>query len=459
MINILLVDDDKNNRFTLELLLEDIDGVKISEACNGEEAVRLCKDKKYNLIFMDIMMPVMDGITATREIKKISKSTMIIALSALEDKESKHKMLKAGAEDYIEKPINAELFLQRTKNYLNILNLRNIKIKNINAINPFTASVYDRLLVFKIKDESSLVQFWDYFLQKKIYNCTNLSDYIRVIYGLGLWLMQHNEQITIYIEESDKKLYIIVDSLFFLRKDIAQNIIKRHLSNVLFKIENNILSFELEKTNCVCGESFKEENQEIVEEKITKVEETQETITSKPSVKIQTTVDKSEIDSMHYSDAQKTSAKDFLKDFEVDSYVMDDLVENEKDMQNLFSYDAKLSEDILEATIKVFLQYGHVLNETIEFKDIAYSMESLTTVLNNVDIDALDDSKKSILRSYIEGIEADLSSWREHIFVLQDTPDIHYLDASLLDNCAEIERFILSDSEDEDEDEGELDFF
>jgi len=62
------------------------------------------------------------------------------------------------------------------------------------------------------------------------------------------------------------------------------------------------------------------------------------------------------------------------------------------------------------------------------------------------------------LRVYIQGIVEDLSNWRHYIFIAQDTPDIHYLDASLLDNCAEIENFVLGGSVSSEEND-DLEFF
>lgn len=74
------------------------------------------------------MMPNMDGFEATEYIKKVDKKSMIIALSALDDEASKNRMLALGAEDYITKPLNAEHFLQRLKQYIRIIALRNQQI-------------------------------------------------------------------------------------------------------------------------------------------------------------------------------------------------------------------------------------------------------------------------------------------------------------------------------------------
>jgi len=169
-MKLLIVDDDHNNRMTLQLLLEDIDNIDISEAKDGKEAIELCKKDHYDMIFMDIMMPNIDGISATRIIKSFDKKVMILALSALDDEESKNSMLTCGAEDYITKPIEENLFYQRVKNYMQIVELRNKKPINVNAINLFTQEVYSRSLKFSINSLQSLAELWDYYPNEPSYS-------------------------------------------------------------------------------------------------------------------------------------------------------------------------------------------------------------------------------------------------------------------------------------------------
>ena len=97
MTKILIVDDNDNNRLTLNLLLEDVKDVEVNEAINGKKAVQMCEKQDYDLVFMDIMMPIIDGVEATLCIKDIPKPPMIIALSALDDKELKQRDSFQGA--------------------------------------------------------------------------------------------------------------------------------------------------------------------------------------------------------------------------------------------------------------------------------------------------------------------------------------------------------------------------
>ena len=85
-MKVLIVDDNKNNRMIVSLLLEDFmddsDGIdfEIDEAADGLEAVNQCRKVAYDLVLMDIMMPNMDGVEATKIIRQENKSVMIIAI-------------------------------------------------------------------------------------------------------------------------------------------------------------------------------------------------------------------------------------------------------------------------------------------------------------------------------------------------------------------------------------------
>ena len=106
--NILVVDDNEINRKVAIGLLEPFQ-MQIDTAQNGEEALARIRDKVYDLIFMDHMMPVMDGIEATRAIRKLEDETRrnvpIIALSANATAEAKEMFLQAQMNDFVAKPV------------------------------------------------------------------------------------------------------------------------------------------------------------------------------------------------------------------------------------------------------------------------------------------------------------------------------------------------------------------
>jgi two-component system, sensor histidine kinase len=106
--NILLVEDNEMNRLVACEALSHY-GLHITEAINGLEAVELIKNKKFDIILMDVQMPVMNGFEATEMIRKVFKNdTPIIALTANALKGESVKCLAAGMDDYISKPFEED---------------------------------------------------------------------------------------------------------------------------------------------------------------------------------------------------------------------------------------------------------------------------------------------------------------------------------------------------------------
>jgi len=105
--NILLVEDNETNRLLILSLLE-ASGMHIDSAINGKIAVEKYKQnqEKYELVLMDIQMPVMDGYEATKQIRAIDKNIPIIAITANAMTEDKKKSKSAGMNEHISKPID-----------------------------------------------------------------------------------------------------------------------------------------------------------------------------------------------------------------------------------------------------------------------------------------------------------------------------------------------------------------
>jgi CheY-like chemotaxis protein len=104
---VLLVEDTEDNRFMMRRLLEMV-GYTVVEARNGQEAVHLAESESPALILMDLSLPIIDGLAATRLIRKIStaKKTPIIAVSAHDTADFEEEALAAGCNGYVTKPID-----------------------------------------------------------------------------------------------------------------------------------------------------------------------------------------------------------------------------------------------------------------------------------------------------------------------------------------------------------------
>jgi PAS domain S-box-containing protein len=116
---ILVVEDEESNYFLIERMLRKT-RVKVSWAKNGIESIQMCKKEHFDMVLMDIRMPVMDGYEATQEIKKIHRDIPIIAQTAFALKGEKEKSLAAGCDGYIAKPIDSYELMSILKEYLEV---------------------------------------------------------------------------------------------------------------------------------------------------------------------------------------------------------------------------------------------------------------------------------------------------------------------------------------------------
>jgi len=128
MPRVLLCDDELMNRKVASKILKK-EGFEVVEAVNGQEAIDILKTTAVDLILMDLMMPVMDGYEATKQIKNSKEYAHIplIVISALSDKEAIKKGLELGANEYISKPFDITEFVLRVRNSIKMGELQDNK--------------------------------------------------------------------------------------------------------------------------------------------------------------------------------------------------------------------------------------------------------------------------------------------------------------------------------------------
>ena len=113
-MKVLLVDDDEDSRFLLRKRLEGRKGFSVAgEAASGEEAVAQVEALPPDLVIMDVKMPGMGGVEATRQIKQIAPKTAVLAYSGLSDLEVIHAMRQAGATGYVLKDAPEDELIMR----------------------------------------------------------------------------------------------------------------------------------------------------------------------------------------------------------------------------------------------------------------------------------------------------------------------------------------------------------
>ena len=119
MKRILVVEDNETNLYLIRFILEK-NGCEVIEAREGAVSVELAIKEKPDLIIMDIQLPDIDGLEATKRIRasKVDGGIPIIALTSFAMAGDREKALAAGCTGYIEKPINPETFIAEIQKYL-----------------------------------------------------------------------------------------------------------------------------------------------------------------------------------------------------------------------------------------------------------------------------------------------------------------------------------------------------
>ena len=158
--NILVAEDNLNNQRLIQILLNKLE-LNSTIVSNGQEAVDIYKKEKYDLILMDINMPIMDGISATKHIREFEKelnySTAIIALTANSIEGDKEKYLSQGMNDYLSKPIEFDILVEILKKYFKSdflidINLHKVDINLISKKFQLPYEISEKLYL-KFKEE------------------------------------------------------------------------------------------------------------------------------------------------------------------------------------------------------------------------------------------------------------------------------------------------------------------
>ena len=117
-IKMLVCDDSILARKSMTGMLNSFGYENVTEVSNGEDAINKYKSEKPDIVFLDIVMPVKDGITATKEIMEFDPKAVIIVISSVGTQTHLREVIKAGAKDFIQKPVDAELLKQVLDHHL-----------------------------------------------------------------------------------------------------------------------------------------------------------------------------------------------------------------------------------------------------------------------------------------------------------------------------------------------------
>lgn len=113
-IKILIVEDNDSNYLLAKIILKEY---QTRRAVNGVEAIEQVKGDRFDVVFMDVNMPVMDGLEATRKIREFNKDIPIFAVTAKAFDSDRMDALDAGCNGFITKPINQKELIRIVKNF------------------------------------------------------------------------------------------------------------------------------------------------------------------------------------------------------------------------------------------------------------------------------------------------------------------------------------------------------
>lgn len=154
--SILLVDDNPANlQFTSELLTAL--NTNVRQANSGPKAIEACQEEKFDVIFMDIQMPGMDGIEATRRIREIEKGktrTPIIALTAHSITEQKAELLIAGMDDCLSKPVNEAQLIHVINRWASLSGKTEISLRSTDSNAKSTDNINEHITLSNFESSS-----------------------------------------------------------------------------------------------------------------------------------------------------------------------------------------------------------------------------------------------------------------------------------------------------------------
>jgi len=141
MIKVLVVDDHELVRMGITRMLADVNGIQVlGEACNGEQAVTMSRDMSPDVVLMDVKMPGIGGLEATRKILRHDDSVRVIAVTVCEEEPFPSRLMKAGAAGYLSKGADLDEMVRAIRIVFAGQRYISPQIAQAMALRPFTGT-------------------------------------------------------------------------------------------------------------------------------------------------------------------------------------------------------------------------------------------------------------------------------------------------------------------------------
>ncbi|MFA6189297.1 MAG: response regulator [Sulfuricurvum sp.] len=442
MKKVLIVDDQTLNQTLIEAYINQYceqhgETMKISTANNGMEAVILCQGEAFDLIFMDILMPNMNGIEATKHISAILPDAIIVIVSTQDDEENQIQALRNGAKDYFIKPIQPEVFKRRLQLYMNIMSSSKHPVSVKNSINPFSKTIFCYKTTYLIENEEDLAQLWEsiLFTIKDNVRTNFLSDLIRFMYQMGQAMLGRKVQPQIIMEENEASYFFTIINTNIIPKANIIQLIESYWTRADYRIESNLLSFIVTKEASLIPAPVIQTIQQDTFKKEIKEE---------ANVAVNTPYHK-EIETLHRFD--------FMESEDLTSL---ELKLNELNTQFLWMGSNELNTDDVDQIVNAFERTSSIMMLYSETQTLGIAIRDLTSIIQKDEKTFIEMAAQ--MSSLCKSFNNDLILWVRSVFY-DGAPSVNYMDASIISNIQMVQSF-LSPPEAADLDDGDgFEFF
>lgn len=466
-IKVLIVDDVEDNRLILRMICRKIEGLQIYEAEDGIDALDTCDAIRPRIVLMDIMMPRMNGLDASRIIKERYPETVIMAVTAVIDPYMEERMASIGVSAYIRKPLDKELIRLKIQSYAASLSIGGREkplVSKKTAKNPFSKQVRHFKTLFEIDSPEAIMDFGIWLLGRfecARTCCTKIDAVLDLLYELIYQEIRSGAVIVLTVEESFDELFIVLPVPEVIVPDPKTERLLEDLSG-LCMLQGRFAAFRLplhgaerpsvpgpEVAGAPVAEPAPPVPAAVVEG---------DALPPSQSRKI---ADK-ERRVLRESFIHKITADEYIASLDPDAYwEVHDLRDAQEEWDNSLQSLAKQAskEKVYRFSDDVLGLYVNAISSLYEFSGLAYAIVSLRALIReHADMIVENEAVRFNVLQFLRYFKNDLSSWLEHVFELRDAQDIHYLDASFFSSCMQIES-IITGAEIDTGEEGDIEFF
>jgi CheY-like chemotaxis protein len=464
--SVLYVEDEAAVRDALAKQLRRLfETVYVAE--NGQEGLRLFSQHRPDLTISDIRMPVMDGLAMTRAIKAIDATALVVITTAHSDEGYLLDAIDIGVDRYLLKPVDIQKLKEAL--YVAAMTLRDREMareleqrKLQDRINENAEAAAGAVLravpiatVLMAGDKPLFMN--DAFAQ--LLGGDRLEAFSGGRLSLEDLLLAKSGYLCGLDEYDDKK-----ENKAYLKTASGTRIFRLFIYEVALQSGQGSRLYSLIDITLSEYQKIKLENYAqrladlLLRQRQTPAAQVAPESTGEKGGGHKPLLSLEEEAHLRRSHTVKTDAKTYVAELgDGVRELVDELGETEQEMADLIAeYNSKGDATVQFQTIGRHLShYADVIAQLFEFEGLGHAIGSLSALLADLQPEELQGGKDAVLLRYLESIRLDLSTWRDTLFISQNTVDIHYLDSSLLSSALQAQLAIRGG----EEGEGELELF